>query len=344
MTAATTPGGGALDLAATAAASCSPRCGERQSQFGSSATACRLSSHADHHGHTTTVLHGHSLKEHLERKHHSHRAPWLRAFVLGASDGLVSTAALLTGVGAAHMEAHMLVTTGVAGADQGCGQVGGGCWYSSSLRDASTHQATQAWLLAACPWRLESTSQSALRCKPQACKRIRCCYCQHCPAFGKGGPAPDQSFRCPPPPAAALFGAARRRASRHRDRAARACDTRGTSARAAGAYVRRAAKAVFAPPPLPPKPHQVRGLINAAASPVLVARPPLHAMRHHRTLFSCPLQADIRGARAGLPAGSQGVAEPDGHQSKWIQRLSPGAVMPAHTALLLRTAPRWPQR
>lgn len=113
---------GSLNLAAAAAAaSCSPRCGgeQQQTQPICSSAASGPSGHRSDHGsqhHTTTVLHGHSLKEHLERKHHSHRAPWLRAFVLGASDGLVSTAALLTGVGAAHMEAHMLITTGVAGA------------------------------------------------------------------------------------------------------------------------------------------------------------------------------------------------------------------------------------
>jgi VIT1/CCC1 family predicted Fe2+/Mn2+ transporter len=33
-------------------------------------------------------------------EHYSHRAPWLRAFVLGANDGLVSIASLVLGVGA----------------------------------------------------------------------------------------------------------------------------------------------------------------------------------------------------------------------------------------------------
>ncbi|EFN54428.1 hypothetical protein CHLNCDRAFT_25013, partial [Chlorella variabilis] len=39
--------------------------------------------------------------------HHSHRAPWLRAFVLGANDGLVSTSSLLMGVGAASSPAPL---------------------------------------------------------------------------------------------------------------------------------------------------------------------------------------------------------------------------------------------
>eukprot|EP00887_Chlorella_sp_A99_P004363 scaffold15.g4363.t1 len=58
--------------------------------------------------------HNHTLEEHLQSRHHSHRAPWLRAFVLGASDGLVSTAALLTGVAGAHMEYDTMVLTGAA--------------------------------------------------------------------------------------------------------------------------------------------------------------------------------------------------------------------------------------
>jgi hypothetical protein len=33
-----------------------------------------------------------------EHVHYSHRAPWLRATVLGANDGLVSTASLMLGV------------------------------------------------------------------------------------------------------------------------------------------------------------------------------------------------------------------------------------------------------
>lgn len=37
-------------------------------------------------------------KEDDEHQHYSHRAPWLRAFILGANDGLVSVAALMLGV------------------------------------------------------------------------------------------------------------------------------------------------------------------------------------------------------------------------------------------------------
>lgn len=51
-------------------------------------------------------------------EHRTHRAGWLRAAVLGANDGLVSTAALMIGVAAAGKE-DFLVTAGVAGITAG---------------------------------------------------------------------------------------------------------------------------------------------------------------------------------------------------------------------------------
>ncbi|MEN9687258.1 MAG: hypothetical protein RL381_270 [Actinomycetota bacterium] len=48
--------------------------------------------------------------------HRTHRAGWLRAAVLGANDGLVSTASLMIGVAAAKSGEHgLLVTAGAAG-------------------------------------------------------------------------------------------------------------------------------------------------------------------------------------------------------------------------------------
>ena len=48
--------------------------------------------------------------------HRTHRAGWLRAAVLGANDGLVSTASLMIGVAAARAgEQSFLVTAGAAG-------------------------------------------------------------------------------------------------------------------------------------------------------------------------------------------------------------------------------------
>ena len=47
--------------------------------------------------------------------HASHRIGWLRAAVLGANDGIVSTASLLVGVAAAGSSRTAIVTAGVAG-------------------------------------------------------------------------------------------------------------------------------------------------------------------------------------------------------------------------------------
>jgi vacuolar iron transporter family protein len=51
-------------------------------------------------------------------QHRTNRAGWLRAAVLGANDGLVSTAALMIGVAAAGKE-EFLLTAGVAGITAG---------------------------------------------------------------------------------------------------------------------------------------------------------------------------------------------------------------------------------
>ena len=61
-----------------------------------------------------------SLEEVYTRnlEHRTHRAGWLRAAVLGANDGLVSTAALMIGVAAAGKQ-DFLITAGVAGITAG---------------------------------------------------------------------------------------------------------------------------------------------------------------------------------------------------------------------------------
>jgi VIT1/CCC1 family predicted Fe2+/Mn2+ transporter len=51
-------------------------------------------------------------------QHRTHRAGWLRAAVLGANDGLVSTAALMIGVAAAGKN-DFLLTAGIAGISAG---------------------------------------------------------------------------------------------------------------------------------------------------------------------------------------------------------------------------------
>lgn len=61
-----------------------------------------------------------SLEEVYQRnlEHRTHRSGWLRAAVLGANDGLVSTAALMIGVAAAQKQ-DFLITAGVAGITAG---------------------------------------------------------------------------------------------------------------------------------------------------------------------------------------------------------------------------------
>ena len=51
---------------------------------------------------------------HVER-HRTERIGWLRAAVLGANDGIVSTASLIVGVAAANPEPRSLLLTGLAG-------------------------------------------------------------------------------------------------------------------------------------------------------------------------------------------------------------------------------------
>src|SRR5690348_8520002 len=51
---------------------------------------------------------------HTER-HFSHRIGWLRAAVLGANDGIVSTAALVVGVAAAESTRRSVFVAGLAG-------------------------------------------------------------------------------------------------------------------------------------------------------------------------------------------------------------------------------------
>lgn len=59
-----------------------------------------------------------SMTIHFER-HRSGRSGWLRAAVLGADDGLVSTAALLVGVAASGASRNAILTAGVAALSAG---------------------------------------------------------------------------------------------------------------------------------------------------------------------------------------------------------------------------------
>jgi VIT1/CCC1 family predicted Fe2+/Mn2+ transporter len=50
-----------------------------------------------------------------EEHHHTHRSGWLRAAVLGANDGIISTASLLLGTAAAHATSDYVLLAGIAG-------------------------------------------------------------------------------------------------------------------------------------------------------------------------------------------------------------------------------------
>ena len=73
-------------------------------------------------------------------KHRTHRIGWLRAAVLGANDGIVSTASLVLGVAAAGGSAKSIVIAGVAGLVAGAMSMAAGEYVSVSSQ-ADTERA-----------------------------------------------------------------------------------------------------------------------------------------------------------------------------------------------------------
>lgn len=69
---------------------------------------------------------------HRER-HRTDRIGWLRAAVLGANDGIVSTASLVLGVAAAHASRGEILVAGIAGRAAGSLSMAAGesVWVSS---------------------------------------------------------------------------------------------------------------------------------------------------------------------------------------------------------------------
>ena len=65
-------------------------------------------------------------------KHRTDRIGWLRAAVLGANDGIVSTASLIVGVAAAHATSHDILVAGVAGLVAGAMSMAAGEYVSVS--------------------------------------------------------------------------------------------------------------------------------------------------------------------------------------------------------------------
>ena len=69
--------------------------------------------------------------------HLSHRSNWLRAAVLGANDGILSTASLVLGVAASGASGAAIITAGIAGLVAGALSMAAGEYVSvSSQRDA----------------------------------------------------------------------------------------------------------------------------------------------------------------------------------------------------------------
>lgn len=75
--------------------------------------------------------------------HKAHRIGWLRAAVLGANDGIVSTASLIVGVAASAAGPSEILTAGVAGLVAGAMSMAAGDYVSVSSQ-ADTEQADMA--------------------------------------------------------------------------------------------------------------------------------------------------------------------------------------------------------
>ena len=71
------------------------------------------------------------LRIHTER-HQSHTIGWLRAAVLGANDGIVSTASLIIGVAASGAQTKAILTAGIAGLVAGAMSMAAGEYVSVS--------------------------------------------------------------------------------------------------------------------------------------------------------------------------------------------------------------------
>jgi len=71
-------------------------------------------------------------RRHHRERHLTDRIAWLRAAVLGANDGVVSTASLIVGVAAAHASHAAIVTAGVASLVAGAMSMAAGEYVSVS--------------------------------------------------------------------------------------------------------------------------------------------------------------------------------------------------------------------
>lgn len=76
------------------------------------------------------------MARHTER-HRTHRIGWLRAAVLGANDGLISTSSLILGVAAAGSGMRGVLTAGIAGLVAGAASMAAGEYVSVSSQSDS---------------------------------------------------------------------------------------------------------------------------------------------------------------------------------------------------------------
>lgn len=76
---------------------------------------------------------------HHYEKHRSHRIGWLRAAVLGANDGIVSTASLIVGIAASNATHENILLTGVAGLVAGAMSMAAGEYVSVSSQADTEH-------------------------------------------------------------------------------------------------------------------------------------------------------------------------------------------------------------
>ena len=78
-----------------------------------------------------------SARSHAPERHRGHRSAWLRAAVLGADDGIVSTASLMLGVAASQASRSSVLTAGLAGLVAGAMAMAAGEYVSvASQRDS----------------------------------------------------------------------------------------------------------------------------------------------------------------------------------------------------------------
>lgn len=82
---------------------------------------------------------------HAQETHFVTRSGWLRAAVLGANDGLLSTGSLMSGVAAASVASSQLVLTGVAGIVAGAMSMAAGEYMSVAWSCSPNHSAMRTW-------------------------------------------------------------------------------------------------------------------------------------------------------------------------------------------------------